>query len=170
MIILPNSKGPNIHVIGAISTDGVESMKVRRGSYRADTANDYIRELVQLMQERGYDLTNIVLVCDNAPCHSRLEVAVEEFPGLQLLRLGPYSPMLNPIENVWSKLKAVVKRHNRVPEVTIPGVMEQRIVYLENLIEEAIPQVTISDCANAIQHASTFFAMAINYEDMPAGA
>ena len=28
----------------------------------------------------------------------------------KILRLGPYSPMLNPIERVWSVIKAEVKR------------------------------------------------------------
>ncbi|PSN58050.1 hypothetical protein C0J52_02062 [Blattella germanica] len=35
----------------------------------------------------------------------------EEFSNHRLLRLSPYSTMLNPIESVWSCLKAAVKRN-----------------------------------------------------------
>ncbi|POM74901.1 Hypothetical protein PHPALM_8064 [Phytophthora palmivora] len=53
----------------------------------------------------------MVLVLDNAPCHCRAEQGFEEteFLDATLLRLGPYSPMLNPIKNVFSTFKTAVK-------------------------------------------------------------
>ena len=52
------------------------------------------------------------MVVDNAPCHSNIEevFSEEEFLGCEALRLGPYSPMFNPIEQVWSLIKAYVKQ------------------------------------------------------------
>ncbi|KAG2824659.1 hypothetical protein PC119_g20021 [Phytophthora cactorum] len=45
----------------------------------------------------------VVIVLDNAPAHNqpeeRLEKAIAEHGGLELLRLGPYPPMLSPIED-----------------------------------------------------------------------
>ena len=71
----------------------------------------------------------VVLVIDNASIHSGLEEIVQEpklgnHPNLRIqydclsiygqsyciLKLGPYSPMLNPIESAWSAFKAEVKR------------------------------------------------------------
>ena len=51
------------------------------------------------------------MVVDNAPCHSNIEevFSEEEFLGCEVLRLGPYSPMFNPIEQVWFLIKAYVK-------------------------------------------------------------
>lgn len=169
VVLLPNSKGPNVHVIGAISTEGMEHVQVRRGSYRWESANEFIINLVGTMERRGVDVNRVVLICDNAPCHARLERAVETVPGLVLLRLSPYSPMLNPIENVWSKLKSVVKRNNRVPVVHPPGVMEQRLVYLELLIQNALGEVTTADCTRSIQHSVTFHPLALGLMDMPVG-
>nr|CAI5837023.1 unnamed protein product [Callosobruchus analis] len=54
-----------------------------------------------------------------------------------LLRLGPYSPMLNPTENIWSKIKTYVKTHLRVPQVRGIGIVEQRLLYLEEIIDSA---------------------------------
>ena len=52
-------------------------------------------------------LQNIVIVCDNAPCHSNIEamIAENEFNGARIIRLRPYSPQLNPIEAAWSFTK-----------------------------------------------------------------
>ena len=52
------------------------------------------------------------MVVDNAPCHSNIEevFSEEEFLRCEVLRLGPYSPMFNPIEQVWSLIKAYVKQ------------------------------------------------------------
>ncbi|POM71545.1 hypothetical protein PHPALM_11873 [Phytophthora palmivora] len=58
-----------------------------------------------------FNLTDMVLVLDNAPCHCRAEQGFEEteFLDATLLRLGPCSPMLNPIENGFSTFKTAVK-------------------------------------------------------------
>ncbi|KAG3075272.1 hypothetical protein PI125_g21774 [Phytophthora idaei] len=44
----------------------------------------------------------VAIVLDNAPAHNqtaeRLEEVIAEHGDLELLRLGPYSPMINPIE------------------------------------------------------------------------
>jgi len=52
------------------------------------------------------------MITDNAPCHSCIEENFQEneFDIHRLLRLGPYSPILNVIEYTWSKLKAGVKK------------------------------------------------------------
>ena len=75
----------------------------------------------------GVDVNQVVLVCDNAPCHSKVQELELDFPGLTVRRLGPHSLMLNPIENVWSKMKSHIKRHMRVSAVVCPGVGEQRL-------------------------------------------
>ena len=89
---------------------------------------------------QGVSPEDTVIFCDNAPCHSRLHVerCITNHPGLQILRLGPYSPMLNPVEAVWSKMKAAVKRNMRVPQVTPPQVGAQRLQYVERLIDDAM--------------------------------
>ncbi|KAH9113017.1 hypothetical protein AeMF1_012730 [Aphanomyces euteiches] len=63
-------------------------------------------------REHYEGLQDIVVIADNAPCHSRLKNEVfegEEFSEACLLKLSPYSPMMNRIENLWLSLKAKVK-------------------------------------------------------------
>jgi hypothetical protein len=45
--------------------------------------------------------------------------------------------MLNPIENIWSKIKTYAKTHLRVPQVRGIGVVEPRLLYLEQIIDFA---------------------------------
>jgi hypothetical protein len=57
----------------------------------------------------------VVLVIDNAPWHRGLPVqwALSRYPHLQLYRLPPYSPHLNPIERLWKALRRRAT-HNRL--------------------------------------------------------
>ncbi|PSN34803.1 hypothetical protein C0J52_24938 [Blattella germanica] len=68
----------------------------------------------------------------------------EEFSNHRLLRISPYNLMLNPIESVWSCLKAAVKRNlsMQLPKIlagedraNIPQ-YDYRLRHLENLINQ----------------------------------
>lgn len=161
--LLPAAKGPNVHLIGAISAAGVLSMERRRGSFTAQSANAWIESLLQRWQDMGNQLVDLVIVADNAPCHSSLENVIDGTPAT-LLRLSPYSPMLNPIEIIWSKIKSYVKRQLRIPNVEPPGVIEQRLVYLEGIIDQAK-----NTERRAVQHTTIHHAAALAREDMHVG-
>ena len=52
-----------------------------------------------------------IVVMDNLPCHkvAGVQEAIES-RGAQLLYLPPYSPDLNPIEQAFAKLKALLRK------------------------------------------------------------
>ncbi|ETL39599.1 hypothetical protein L916_09088 [Phytophthora nicotianae] len=54
-------------------------------------------------------LVKLVIILDNAPAHSQSEDLTKNREDLELLRLGPYSPMCSPIEGCFSVLKAWIK-------------------------------------------------------------
>lgn len=166
--LLPAARGPNVHLIGGITSAGVVLMQRKRGSYTAVLANTWLEELLHRWEELGNELLDLVIVCDNAPCHSRLEEVVNGTEA-RLLRLGPYSPMLNPIENIWSKIKTYCKTHLRVPDVQPPGVVEQRLTYLERIIDEAKDTVVGGDCSRAAQHTTIHHVAALAMQDMRVG-
>lgn len=170
--LLPAARGPNIHLVGAISLSGVVSLDQQRGSFKMDTCAAWIRSVLQRWEEQGNRLDDLVLVCDNAPCHSRIESAVADASDgrVQVLRLAPYSPMLNPIEIIWGKIKMYVKGHISNPHTNGPHVVEQRLQYFESLIDDAKGTVTGGDCARAFQHATAFHGSALSLEDMPVGS
>lgn len=166
--ILPACRGPNVNVIGAIYSNGVVKFEKKRGSFNATTAVEWIKSVFEKWQELGNSLNDLVIVCDNAPAHVSLSTAFEGTPA-QLLRLGPYSPQLNPIETIWSKIKCLVKSKLEIPTVVPPGVVEQRLQYLEGIIEEAVCEITQGDCARAVQHSTSFHILAANLENILVG-
>ena len=148
--VRPASKGKNIHIIGAISTVQVVHMMHIHGAFNANAAKAWVQDMLSNLPA-GLTMDNMVLVCDNAPCHSKLEELMEENNGFIVCKLGPYSPQLDPLENIWSKMKAAVKSNMRVPGVNPPAVGEQRLQYVERLINTAMGVIT----GILVKHAST---------------
>ncbi|KAG2898098.1 hypothetical protein PC114_g14421 [Phytophthora cactorum] len=91
----------------------------------------------------------IVIVTDNAPAHSEVETLAREMLAadgivnankLVVLRLAPYSPMLNPIEGCWNVLKAKMRRFmaERKEEFLVRGEYETFCAHRRALMEEAV--------------------------------
>ena len=156
------------HVIGAISVANVVAMDIRRGSFTVAAANAWIITLLQRLVDQAQRLADIVLVVDNAPCHRRLDEVFANSDAV-LLRLGPYSPMLNPCETIWSKLKMIVKQRIAVPIVNAPGLAQQRLEYLEGVVNDSKGEIVAGDCARAAHHTTTFHAPALALDDMNVG-
>ena len=113
--------------------------------------------MVQRWEESRKASNNLVIVCDNAPCHSR----IEQGPigtGAVSLRLTPYSPALNPMEAIWSSFKATVKRQLRIPQARGAGVGEQRMQYMEDIVQAGFRSLNDEMCVRSFQHSTTFRA------------
>jgi len=79
-----------------------------------------------------------IVVMDNLGSHKGADVrAAIEAAGARLLYLPPYSPDFNPIENAFSKLKAMLRK---AAERTVDG--------LWNRIGALLPSFTPQECAN----------------------
>ena len=101
------------------------------------------------------DVNQVVLVCDNAPCHSKVQELELDFPGLTV---RPHSLMLNK-----SYRKCVVQN-----ETSQRGPGEQRLQYVEK-IDEALATITQQDCARCCQCMQGFFAAVLRNEDIAPG-
>ncbi len=99
---VPGNRGGNISTIGAIGLDGMRTGLSVPGAIDGETMLFFVEELLVPTLNRG----EIVLM-DNASIHKLDEIEdALEAAGAGLLFLPPYSPDLNPIEHVWSKVKA----------------------------------------------------------------
>ena len=79
-----------------------------------------------------------IVIMDNLGSHKGAGVrAAIEATGASLLYLPPYSPDFNPIENAFSKLKALLRK---AAERTVDG--------LWNTIGALLPAFTPQECAN----------------------
>ena len=79
-----------------------------------------------------------IVIMDNLASHKGANVrAAIEAAGATLLYLPPYSPDFNPIENAFSKLKAMLRK---AAERTVDG--------LWNRIGDLLPSFSPQECAN----------------------
>ncbi len=84
-----------------------------------------------------------IVILDNLSAHKVIGVAAAiEAVGAELLYLPPYSPDLNPIEMLFSKLKTLIRRGAwRTQEALWQG------------IGETIEKVSPQECSNYLRHA-----------------
>lgn len=166
------SRGRNIHILGGIAQYGMVYWERKRGNYRKEDCNEWLRRMLRTITEPSRD---IVVVCDNAPVHVDLEkvVAEEEFSGVEIIRLGPYSPALNPIEECWSAMKATMKRDLSNTFITMMNTTpvgmsqtEYRMQYLERCIDNAILTITSELCLKTLNHVQKHFPKVIHLEDI----
>lgn len=168
------SKGANVHMIGCIGSLGLIHFEMRRGAFHKEDACDWLR----MCFRKAYSLYRkpVVLVLDNAPCHSRVEDVLleEEFRNHFILRLAPYSPMLNPIEQVWSVMKSDVKRNlaeniSALLNDELRGqltIKEYRLQFLERYILNAVETVVPGLCCSCIAHIQGKLPDALALEDV----
>jgi transposase len=84
-----------------------------------------------------------IIVLDNLSSHKNKDVkAAVEAAGAELMFLPPYSPDLNPIELVFSKLKTLLRR---AAERTVDALWDR----LGELMDHFPPQ----ECHNFIRHS-----------------
>lgn len=134
----PRNWGKNQTLICAMRLTGPTAPFVLEGAVNGDIFVWYIREILGPSLVPGQ-----VVVLDNLSAHRRAEVQelIEE-RGCTLLFLPPYSPDFNPIELMFSKLKALVRA----------GEWREVMVLIEG-IGKALAAVTRSDIRGWIRHA-----------------
>jgi transposase len=92
-------------LMSGMRLDGVVAPLLINGPVNGETFAGYVEECLAPALEPGD-----ILIIDNLPAHKSLRVtAAIEAAGCILVYLPPYSPDFNPIENMWSKVKASVR-------------------------------------------------------------
>lgn len=99
-------------VLPAYTQDGIIHTQIFQGPTDGEVFKNFIRELLPRCGQ--WPQPNSVLVMDNASFHqgSSIRELCDE-AGVMLVFLSPYSPDLNPIEELFSQLKAYIRRHWR---------------------------------------------------------
>ena len=93
-------------IVSSVRLDGTTVPKFLSGAMNGSMFLDYIQhELVPSLHAGD------LIIMDNLRCHkvNGVKEAIQR-TGAQLLYLPPYSPDFNPIEMMWSKLKAILRK------------------------------------------------------------
>ena len=135
---VPHGHWKTITFVAGLRHDGIVAPFVIEGSMDGDTFRAYIEQcLVPTLSRRD------IVIMDNLPAHKVAGIVEAiEAVGASLLYLPSYSPDLNPIEQFFSKLKALLRK---AAERTIPNLWSRIRSLLREVCEE--------ECANFFRHA-----------------
>lgn len=103
--VVPRNRGSATTMLGAVALDGMRALMTVEGGTTKPVFLEFVRDHL-VPHLRSGD----VVVMDNLGAHHAVGVRQEiEAAGAIVIYMPAYSPDLNPIEELWSKLKAVLK-------------------------------------------------------------
>jgi transposase len=126
----PGAHWNTTSIISSIRIDGKTECMTIEGATDADVFRTYIDHILCPTLRQ-----NDVVIMDNLSSHkvSGIKESIES-TGAILLYLPPYSPDLNPIEKMWSKMKAQIRKVK-------PRTSEET----ENAVASALKNVSSAD-------------------------
>ena len=103
---VPHGHWKTTTFLAALRHDGLTAPMVIDGALNGEWFLTYVNQILGSTLQEGD-----IVVLDNLSSHKVVGVkqAIESV-GAQVLYLPPYSPDLNPIENVFSKLKTMLRK------------------------------------------------------------
>ena len=124
--------------IAGLRTDGLMAPCVLDGPINRDAFEAYLEQVLIPALRHGD-----IVIMDNLSSHKGPAVRrMIEAAGAELRYLPPYSPDLNPIENAFAKLKALLRK-----------AAARTIEALWEAIGKLLSSFTHSECRNFSQHA-----------------
>lgn len=138
-LTIPAVRGRNVSlIIAANQTEVIHYEIITEGTVNTLIFKRFLDNLLEKLQTNIY-YDNSWLIMDNARIH-HTEIVREVFQNQNYVLhfLSPYSFMLNPVENIFSKIKAIVRRilSNNENAITLSGA-----------ITEGVNSITPADCS-----------------------
>ena len=133
----PNARWSSTTMISSIRSDGSTACMTIQGATTIDVFKVYVRDFLIETLKQGD-----VVVMDNLSSHKNKEVVeMIENVGAKVEFLPAYSPDLNPIELMWSKVKTTLRKLEARDQEE-----------LLQAIGTALSLVTASDAINWFSH------------------
>ena len=129
-------------MISSIRFDGSTACMTIEGATTADVFYVYVRDILLETLKPGD-----IVIMDNLSSHkNKRVVSLIESVGASVEFLPAYSPDLNPIELMWSKVKSILRKlEPRTPQELLAA------------IGKALEKVTLSDAINWFNHCGYSF-------------
>lgn len=133
----PAASWKTVTLLSAVRLAGVTAPMMVPGAINGESFAGYVEQFLVRELKPGD-----IVVMDNLPSHKSRRVSdAVEGAGCSLVYLPPYSPDLNPIENMWSKVKSCLRKAGaRTYESLIDAV------------RDALLEVTPADCDGYFEH------------------
>jgi len=134
---IPRNRGKNMTLISSLSLQGIGESLIVDGAANTELFEIYIEQILAPSLHAGQ-----IVIMDNLKIHKGQKVRQAiEARECQLLFLPAYSPDLSPIEEAFSKIKAVLRRRGaRTREA------------LQAALEYALTTVSVADATGWFSH------------------
>jgi len=145
-------RSQNISICAGVSRRGLLNFKISERAFNTNTFLEFINELFAFFQAKT--INNKIIIMDNASIHRNEAIRnLIEQNGHQLCFLPPYSPQLNPIEEVFSVWKEKIRACNCKSKAEIL-----------TCITNTHRQITEHHCLNIYSHMQEFLGRGIDRE------
>jgi transposase len=133
----PRNKGKNRTVIASLSPSGMGESLILEDATNGEMFALYLEQVLMPSLHSGQ-----IVIMDNASIHEgeKVRQAIEA-KGCHLLFLPPYSPDFSPIEEAFSKFKAILRRIG----ARTPQELQEAIIY-------ALQEITAKDARGWFRH------------------
>jgi transposase len=134
---IPRNRRANITLLASLSLQGMGEALILEGSADSTAFEIYVEQILAPSLQAGQ-----IVVMDNLSTHTGEKVRrAIEVRGCQLLFLPSYSPDLSPIEEAFSKLKALLRRAGA-----------RTLDALQEAIGQALLTITVQDACGWFTH------------------
>ena len=137
-------RGTHYSAIPVMSTQGIHDVCLLEGTVNGEVFESFLRiHLLPILQPFNCVNPLSVVIMDNASIH-HVEGARRLVEDSRLLFLPPYSPDLNPLEEVFSQVKSIMKENDALFQVCSAP---------RALLSMAFGMVTEEDCLSHVIHS-----------------
>lgn len=146
-------RSKNYSVCAALMKNGLKYFKISDSAYNAATFVEFLRELIANLNNEGINTGRVIMDNASIPKSEAQRVLLAE-NGFSIDFLPPYTPQLNPIEEVYSKWKHYIALRN-----------PSTVTDLYQYINDTSQLITTEDCQAFFNHMRTFIAKGIRREE-----
>ena len=150
--IVPKIRMKNYSLEAVINKSCLYFFEVMDCAYNVEHFGDFLDKFLSFLDRDG--VKNAFLVMDNVRFHHNSGIREKiELKNHSIVFIPPYSPFLNPIEEVFAQWKSIVRKANCQTENDL---------YQE--IHNASDEISPSDCASYFDHMESFIRKSLEKE------
>lgn len=142
-------RSQNVSICACMTNEEIVFFDKLDKAYNSEKFTDFLTRFIQVLLDRGTNHAFIVM--DNVPFHKTEEVRILLAAlGHEAIFLPPYSPFLNPIENLFNQWKQKIKRRQ-------PSSKEE----LNVAINESVQEISRENCSNYFRNMQTYIPLCL---------
>lgn len=149
---VPVLRSRNYSVCAAMREDSLYFFEIQDRPYNSEHYSGFLTQLFEHLTNEG--MTGAYIIMDNVRFHRTQEViAIIEAHGHNPVFLPPYSPFLDPIEELFHQWKSAIRR-------SVPTNEDDLYTAVHNCSE----RITADNCRNYIRHSESYLIRCLNKE------